>query len=480
MFEIIPFLYSFVGLAIVCDEYMVPALETLCVRWGVKEDVAGATFMALGSAAPEVVINIVQTVKTRIALPTGLEISHDNVALGVGAVIGSGMIALMLIPASCALFSERELKLKRRPMLRDMGFYIIALLTMVLSLEDGKIVYWEAAILFVTYVVYVLTVVCGRRVRKTYLKKVKGKVLQNEVNFVMLEKKRLKKPQDKKERPHTKGKMETPFLSEGYRSKETSPSPSPNIEPILFKGLSDIELSSTKDISPDSKINEEDPDSDAIDQVLIELSTNGNGILARLKTFVKFPFDTIFRLTCPKTGIGSRFEFLYPLAFISSILWIALFSCIISAVVEGWVTRTGVNETFFGLTLVALGAEVPDTIQSISVAKRGYGSMAVSNCVGSQIVNLCVGLGVSWFVGVVTSSGFQPIHITARGVKTISLAGTCQGIAVLFVFILLFGPVLISRFKKKLILTKLNGGVLFLAYFTTVFTFGFVIYTGRV
>jgi len=59
--------------------------------------------MAFGSAAPEVVINIVQTIKTRIAVPEGIEFRHDNIALGVGAVIGSGMIALMLIPAACAL-----------------------------------------------------------------------------------------------------------------------------------------------------------------------------------------------------------------------------------------------------------------------------------------------------------------------------------------------------------------------------------------
>jgi len=138
-----------------------------------------------------------------------------------------------------------------------------------------------------------------------------------------------------------------------------------------------------------------------------------------------------------------------------------------------------VNETFFGLTLVALGAEVPDTIQSISVAKRGYGSMALSNCIGSQIVNLCIGLGVSWFVGVVSSTGLKPIQITSGGVKNILLAGTCQGVAVLFVFVLLFGPVVVSRFKKKLILTKLKGCVLFLAYCTAVFTFGMVIYSRK-
>ena len=41
-----------------------PSLETLCVRWNVREDVAGASFMALGSAAPEVIINAISTLKT--------------------------------------------------------------------------------------------------------------------------------------------------------------------------------------------------------------------------------------------------------------------------------------------------------------------------------------------------------------------------------------------------------------------------------
>jgi len=34
-----------------------------------------------------------------------------------------------------------------------------------------------------------------------------------------------------------------------------------------------------------------------------------------------------------------------------------------------------VSMVFFGLVIVALGAEIPDTIQSFTVAKRGYGSM---------------------------------------------------------------------------------------------------------
>ena len=61
--EILVLVYAFVGVAIVADSHLVPGLETLCVRWGISEDVAGASFMAFGSAAPEITINAISTIK---------------------------------------------------------------------------------------------------------------------------------------------------------------------------------------------------------------------------------------------------------------------------------------------------------------------------------------------------------------------------------------------------------------------------------
>ena len=45
-------LYTFIGLAIVCDEYFCPSLEIISEALHLSEDVAGATFMAAGSSAP--------------------------------------------------------------------------------------------------------------------------------------------------------------------------------------------------------------------------------------------------------------------------------------------------------------------------------------------------------------------------------------------------------------------------------------------
>ncbi|RWS25235.1 hypothetical protein B4U80_01623, partial [Leptotrombidium deliense] len=69
-------IYMFVALAIVCDEFFVPALEVITERLRISEDVAGATFMAAGGSAPELFTSVI-----------GVFISKDDV--GVGTIVGS-------------------------------------------------------------------------------------------------------------------------------------------------------------------------------------------------------------------------------------------------------------------------------------------------------------------------------------------------------------------------------------------------------
>ena len=88
--EVFLFAYAFVGLAIICDDYLVMSLERVCEKLHVREDVAGATFMAFGSAAPEIVVNAVTTLKQASADPSSGGAVEDVASIGVGAIIGSG------------------------------------------------------------------------------------------------------------------------------------------------------------------------------------------------------------------------------------------------------------------------------------------------------------------------------------------------------------------------------------------------------
>lgn len=59
----------------VCDEFFVPALEIISEKLVLSEDVAGATFMAAGSSAPE--------------LFTSLMGVMQETDVGVGTIVGS-------------------------------------------------------------------------------------------------------------------------------------------------------------------------------------------------------------------------------------------------------------------------------------------------------------------------------------------------------------------------------------------------------
>lgn len=139
--EVLVFGYCFVGLAIVCDDYLVQSLETLCARWNVREDVAGASFVAFGSAAPEIIINSITTIKSA-GSDTGA-----GADLGVSAIIGSGMIAFLLIPGCCGVFSSKVLPLKRRPLLRDSLTYLAALIILCVFMSNGTVELYEGLVL---------------------------------------------------------------------------------------------------------------------------------------------------------------------------------------------------------------------------------------------------------------------------------------------------------------------------------------------
>lgn len=51
-----------------------------------------------------------------------------------------------------------------------------------------------------------------------------------------------------------------------------------------------------------------------------------------------------------------------------------------------------------GLTFLAAGTSIPDLLSSVIVARQGFGDMAVSSSIGSNIFDVLVGLPVPWLL----------------------------------------------------------------------------------
>ncbi|KAM4038036.1 sodium/potassium/calcium exchanger 1 [Anomaloglossus baeobatrachus] len=135
-------MYVFVALAIVCDEFFVPALGVITDKLQISEDVAGATFMAAGGSAPELFTSLI-----------GVFISHSNV--GIGTIVGSAVFNILFVIGTCALFSREILNLTWWPLFRDVSFYILDLIMLIIFFLDNFISWWESMLLLSAYGFYV-------------------------------------------------------------------------------------------------------------------------------------------------------------------------------------------------------------------------------------------------------------------------------------------------------------------------------------
>uniref|UniRef100_F6VVA1 Sodium/potassium/calcium exchanger 1 n=1 Tax=Monodelphis domestica TaxID=13616 RepID=F6VVA1_MONDO len=143
-------IYVFVALAIVCDEYFVPALGAITNKLQISEDVAGATFMAAGGSAPELFTSLI-----------GVFISHSNV--GIGTIVGSAVFNILFVIGTCALFSREILNLTWWPLFRDVSFYIFDLMILIIFFLDSLINWWESLLLLMAYAFYVFTMKWNRQ-----------------------------------------------------------------------------------------------------------------------------------------------------------------------------------------------------------------------------------------------------------------------------------------------------------------------------
>ncbi|NWH54037.1 NCKX1 protein, partial [Fregata magnificens] len=505
-------IYVFVALAIVCDEYFVPALGVITEKLQISEDVAGATFMAAGGSAPELFTSLI-----------GVFISHSNV--GIGTIVGSAVFNILFVIGTCALFSREILHLTWWPLFRDISFYIVDLLMLILFFLDSVIDWWESLLLLTAYATYVFTMK-----QNVYLEQWVKQELNKKLNAVQaasaehIRKKSnaavaddgTKKPADgRKLQPasalqrgsssaslhnsqmrstifqlmiHTldpladakfkdrvdilsniaKAKVETlagqgskPEAEEEKKASSTvRVTPASDSEPSKDKQKADApqdgQLSSDSDTSEDSSSeSEEDSDDDSTDDDENDEPLSLEWPETRKKQAIYlFLFPIVFPLwsTLPDVRNPDSKKF-FVITFFGSIIWIAAFSYLMVWWAHQVGETIGISEEIMGLTILAAGTSIPDLITSVIVARKGLGDMAVSSSVGSNIFDITVGLPVPWFLYSVFN-GLSPVAVSSNGLF-------CA--IVLLFLMLLFVIISIAVCKWKM--NKLLGLTMFALYF---------------
>lgn len=146
-------LLSFYLLAKVCDEYFVASLDKIAKKLKLSHEAAGATLMAVGSSAPELFVSLIAILKP-----------GDHGAMGAGTIVGSAIFNILVIIGGSLLV--RRAFIVWQPVVRDMLFYGIAIIILLLTFWDGHITFFEALIFIFWYLLYVLAVVNWKKILK--------------------------------------------------------------------------------------------------------------------------------------------------------------------------------------------------------------------------------------------------------------------------------------------------------------------------
>ncbi|XP_055014995.1 sodium/potassium/calcium exchanger 3-like [Boleophthalmus pectinirostris] len=464
-------IYMFHALAIVCDIYFVPSLEKISVNLNLSEDVAGATFMAAGSSAPELFTSLI-----------GVFITKGDV--GVGTIVGSAVFNVLVIIGLCGIFSGQPISLSWWPLFRDSVFYILSIIVLILVIYDEKVLWWETIILICMYGIYIIIMKfnrslcnlveshcslgqpCLSSLRRTTavgnigdcdndmvpLKPDTCVVASQDTGVVMVDELLNLHPHQLSFSEASLRLLITPHfppftrlrmagrmvISERQRliqarggheegaaaGKEGGSGPWCRDNGTLTeRDRQTLECDTIKEESGEaqgaSEIKEEEEDEEEQEGGADQHSALNpfcfpNGLCERLKWLLSWPVTFLLYFTVPNCN-KSRWERWYLLTFLSSTLWIALFSYLMVWMVTIISYTLGIPEVLMGITFLAAGTSVPDCMASLIVARQGMGDMAVSNSIGSNIFDVLLGLGFPWALRTLIVSYGSVVKINSKG-----------------------------------------------------------------
>lgn len=158
----------------------------------------------------------------------------------------------------------------------------------------------------------------------------------------------------------------------------------------------------------------------------INLITRSEGILLLLFAFI-FSYSTVLDATLNKKNKvePSKFSFKDALYIILGIALIALSAEVIVNSCVNISKYLGVSEDLIGLTIIAVGTNLPELVTSIVAVKKGESDIAIGNLIGTNILNIFLILGMS--------SCINPIVISFNTLIDIILLGITSLIVYIFI-----------------------------------------------
>ncbi|XP_014257062.1 sodium/potassium/calcium exchanger 4 [Cimex lectularius] len=361
-------LYLFLALALVCDKYFVPAVERICKALNMSNDVAGATFMAAATSAPELFVNVI-----------GTFITEGDI--GIGTIVGSAVFNILAVAACCGLGAGMVIPLHWWPLTRDCLAYGVTVTILICIIHDERVEWYEALVLVLLYIVYIAIMYWDKKIQS---------------------------------------------CTTGSTGSETSEQPQSDAVGAVEGG--EMNIGDLPQQNGNVKTNRPPPEPQETGLWAVVSFPYKKGIVRKLAWLLVLPIHTVFLVTIPDCE-RPRFKKWFPLTFLMCIIWIGSLSYLVAWMITIVGDTLRIPDSVMGITFLAAGTSVPEAVSSVIVAKQGHGSMGISNSLGSNTFDILLCLGLPWLIKasfLPTSAGHHFVGINSRGLEysAISLLST--------------------------------------------------------
>ncbi|KAF6732627.1 Sodium/potassium/calcium exchanger 5 [Oryzias melastigma] len=367
--------YMLLAVSLVCDDYFLPSLEVISERLGLSQDVAGATFMAAGSSAPELVTAFL-----------GVFVTKGDI--GVSTIVGSAVYNLLGICAACGILASVARRLTCWPLFRDCLAYGISVAAVIGIISDNKVYWYEAACLLLVYGVYIVVLCFDLRISEFILRKLSPccTCLSSGSSDKMETQALIGWNDDTSLRICGRSRTDSGIFHDDSGYSHLS---------LSLHGLNEISDAEQKSVFSM-------PESD----------------LKRILWVLSLPVIVLLFMTVP--DCRRRFwKQWFMITFFMSAVWISAFTYVLVWMVTVVGETLGIPDTVMGLTLLAAGTSIPDTVASVMVAREGKADMAMSNIVGSNVFDMLC-LGLPWFIKTAFVDTINPVEVNSTGLIFVS------------------------------------------------------------
>uniref|UniRef100_A0A1Q3F6G6 Sodium/potassium/calcium exchanger 5 n=1 Tax=Culex tarsalis TaxID=7177 RepID=A0A1Q3F6G6_CULTA len=452
-----------------------------------SNDVAGATFMAAATSAPELFVNVI-----------GTFITEGDI--GVGTIVGSAVFNILAVAACCGIGAGMVVPLDWWPLTRDCLAYGITVAILICIIHDERVEWYEALILVLLYIVYIAVMYydksfqkCAREAAEAHLPLRIGHFQQNgnlkNVTHIDASNNELTSSdlemqikaisasgvggggvggglaaatavalKDQQQQPVKRHSINGTALDDD----QPPPPPSPTTPPLSTDSSAesvrvkhslngadrpkDVENGTGAPDGSDERVpaEEEQEDAESVRDEEFQLFKypSGQSAFRQFSWFITWPIYLLFSFTIPNCE-KPRFKNWFPLTFIMCIVWIGSLSYVVAWMITIIGDTLKIPDSVMGITFLAAGTSVPEAVSSVIVAKQGHGSMGISNSIGSNTFDILLCLGLPWFI----KAAFSPIEPGHHWVGINSAGLEYSAISLLSTLLMLYIAFSLNKFK---------------------------------